>query len=277
MPNSISGADRLGRCCWLSLVCLLAIVLWSQGALSEPYLTDRAWVDLTPGVQYRPQRAYSLLRTECESEWASAGGPATPGQPLTFMCGYDQVAANPGSDPAGPVQDAPFPALEWKSIQETIRLRPTAGASIGIEWFGTFDGDVSVVNVPIVGTNLVSMSSGVLNFGSAIGVGLGGVYAQFGFELPLYFKYPNFWSLSFTFGTIYNLGFFLNNNWESTGIWGGGPKFILELGVLRITTTLALGYAGRYCRSFLCDGGVGTAIILNVALIGETTGLPRQR
>jgi hypothetical protein len=199
-----------------------------------------------------------------------------PDEALSLLCEPTQIASNPTSSPDESAPADIFPALEWKSIQETVRLRPTAGASVGMNWFGTFDGEVSVLNLPIIGTNLVSMSSGLINFGSAVGVGLGGVYAQFGLELPLYYKYPRFWSLNFMLGTNYNLGFFLNETWESTGIWGGGPKFILELGILRISTTFAVGYAGRYCRSFLCDAGVGGSISLSLALIEETTGLPQQ-
>jgi hypothetical protein len=199
-----------------------------------------------------------------------------PDEAPLLLCGNTQIAANPTSSQDESAPADIFPDLEWKPIQETVRLRPTARAGTGITWFGTFDGEVSVLNLPSIGTNLLSMNSGLINFDSAVGVGVGGVYAQFGFELPLYYKYPNYRSLSFVFGTIYNLGFFLNEPWESTGIWGGGPIFILELGVLRIATLFAVGYADRYCRSFLCDAGVGAAISLNLAFIGETTGLPRQ-
>ena len=277
MPNPRSGAVGLGRNCLVSWLSLLATVLWVQGVLAEAYPQGRLSGNPTPVAAPPSLGAYSLMHAACDSEvaWTEAM-LALSGEALSLLCGPTQMASNPTSSQDESALADIFPALEWKSIQETVRLRPTAGASVGMTWFGTYDGEVSVLNLPIIGTNLLSMSSGLVNFGSAAGVGLGGVYAQFGLELPLYYKYPKFWSLNFVLGTIYNLGFFLNETWESTGIWGGGPKFILELGILRITTTFGVGYAGRYCRSFLCDAGVGGSISLNFVLIEETTGLPRQ-
>jgi hypothetical protein len=278
MPNLLSGAARLGRCCLVSLVCLLTIALGGQGASAEADPNDRLSVDPAFVSRYGSMGSYSLLHSECESELASTEGLLSlPDPPSSLMCGRARAAVTQGASADESAQEELFPALEWKPVQETVHLRPTAGAAVGINWFGTFDGEISVLNLPIVGTALLSMSSGSINFGSAVGLGLGGLYVQFGLELPLYYKYPHFWSLNFILGSIYNLGFFLNETWESTGIWGGGPKFILELGVLRITTTFAVGYAGRYCGSFLCDAGVGTSISLNLAFIEETTGLPRQQ
>ena len=277
MPNPRSVADGLGRCCLVSFLSFLATILWGQGVLAQAYPQGRLRVNPTPVAMHPSPGSYSLLHTTCGSELARTEALLTlPEESPSLLCGDTQAASYHASSQDELTQANVFPTLEWKSIEETVRLRPTAGAAVGMTWFGTFDGEVSVLNLPIIGTNLLSMDSGLINFGSAVGVGLGGVYAQFGLELPLYYKYPNFWSLNFVLGTIYNLGFFLNETWESTGIWGGGPKFILELGILRITTTLAVGYAGRYCSSFLCDAGVGGSISLNLAMIKETTGLPRQ-
>jgi hypothetical protein len=100
-----------------------------------------------------------------------------------------------------------MPSLEWKTVQETEKLRPIAGVSAGIASFGTFDGDVTL-NLPLIGTTLLSSSTGFLDFGAAVGVGFGGFYTHLGIEFPLYYKYPNFWSLDFAMGTAYNLGFF---------------------------------------------------------------------
>jgi hypothetical protein len=170
-----------------------------------------------------------------------------------------------------------MPSLEWKTVHETEKLRPIAGVSAGIASFGTFDGDVTL-NLPLIGTTLLSSRTGFLDFGAMVGVGLGGFYVHLGIEFPLYYKYPNFWSLDFTVGTAYNLGFFLEPAWESTGFWRGGPTVNLELGLFRISTVVAVGMAGEYCAtSFLCEASPGAYIGLGIALIESTTGLPSQR
>jgi hypothetical protein len=241
-------------CHALRLACLLSV--W--------WCVPQAYAWHLPG---RTSPTYSLLRSECEPMPYQM---PTSHAEQSLRCAGQRVfavSAPTASTPQGA-------ALEWKSVHDTVKLRPIAGASISIASFGTFDGDVSVVNVPLVGTTLLASTGGAVNFNSSIGLGIGGFYLHAGVRVPLYFKYPHFWSLDAVFGTAYNLDF----RFRSDGFWGGGPALNLELGLVRVGFLVALGLATNYCgESFLCDPGFGGYVALGVALIKSTTGLPQYK
>lgn len=263
MPNTVDNGWR--GWCWVLMAVVVLATVWCA-----------------PSVEARrPRPAYTLLHAACDSpldlvntSWHAPDHkeppPCVGSRASVAAASLVDASQTPGSDQ--------LPALEWKAVHDTEKLRPIAGAHAGIAFFGTFDGEVETLNFPLVGTTLLSSSTGFWDFGATVGVGFGGLYVHLGLEFPLYYKYPNFWSLDFAFGTAYNLGFFLEPTGESTGFWGGGPIVNLELGLLRLSTLFAVGIAGEYCgQSFLCDAGPGVFMTLGVALIDSTTGLPSQR
>ena len=163
----------------------------SRGATRWPRQTD---ILVLPTVGYalpvearQPRPAYTLLPAACnpvETLWQDyeasmwcTGAPAS-------IATASRVAT---SQEVGAEQ---MPSLEWKAVQETEKLRPIAGVSAGIASFGTFDGDVSTLNLPLIGTTLLSSSTGFLDFGASVGVGVGGFDTHLGIEFPLYYKYP---------------------------------------------------------------------------------------
>jgi hypothetical protein len=236
---------------------------------------------VSPVEARRPRPAYTLLHAVCDTSLDvvdTLWHLQDHAEPILCVGSSASVAA---ASPVAASQESgadQMPALQWKTVQEIEKLHPIARASTGLAFFGTFDGDVGTLNLPLLGTTLLSSRTGFVDFGAMVGVGLGGVYVHLGVEFPLYYKYGKVWSLDFILGTAYNLGFFLEPTWKSTGFWGGGPIVNLELGVLRISTVFAVGIAGAYCvQSFLCDAGPGAYIALGAALIESTTGLPSQR
>jgi hypothetical protein len=259
-----------------------------------PQTIDKGWrgwfwvlwaVSVLPTVGYalpvearQPRPAYTLLPAACNPLFTGVETPWQDHEASILCAGAHTSVATARVATSQEVGVEQMPSLEWKTVHETEKLRPIAGVSAGIAFFGTFDGDVSTLNLPLIGTTLLSNSTGFLDLAASVGVGLGGFYTHLSIEFPLYYKYPNFWSLDFTVGTAYNLGFFLEPTWKSTGFWGGGPIVNLELGLFRISTLFAVGIAGEYCaKSFLCDAGPGAFIQLGVAFIESTTGLPSQR
>lgn len=289
VPNRIKDKAMLSRAeveidsslfCLLSIICLFGLLVVVPPAAAWRTIGHQDEDLLLSAARY-PLVHHSLRDVDC-----------APLPNLPIMLGWEQDEI--GDVPCDDLHRAPGadrmadthrdtdteqePGLRWRSVDDTQKLHPTAAPSVGISWYGTFDGEVSTLNFPIVGTTLVAVRKGLFNFDSSVGVGVGGLYLQAGISVPAYYKYPRFWSLNLSLGTAYNLGFFLEPRWKSTGFWGGGPEFILELGLLRVHSLLSFGVATTYCtKSFMCDVGPGLLVSLGISLIEETTGLPSQR
>ena len=248
---------------WLLLysLCFGCHATSAQPVYAEPFSENK--LSQKTSQQPRPRLSYSLLQSDCATSTSANGSEAPP----PFCNAY--LAAAMGQSDTTPSQS---PDLTWKSIEETEHLYPNLVASYGISWVGRFDRNVETFNIPILGATAIS--TGPLDFTATAGIGINGLYAIAGMSVPLYYKYPNFWSLDAYIGTTFNLDF----DGKNVVFWGGGVAWHLEFGVFRFSVNVGAGAVGRYCSpDVLCELGPGINTSLLVTFIKETTGLPTQR